>query len=67
MIELSDMSGKEFILNAELIYRIDKQYDTIITLTDSKKLMVRESPEEIVEKVKKYQQEIHSNWRFDSL
>lgn len=65
MIELSDMSGKEFILNANLIYRIDKQYDTIITLTDSKKLMVRESPEEVVARVKKYQQEIHSNWRFD--
>lgn len=65
MIELSDMAGKKFILNSDLIFRIDKQYDTIITLTDSKKLMVRESPSEIVEKVKKYQQQIHTNGRFD--
>lgn len=65
MIELSDLSGKKFILNCDLIYRIDKQYDTIITLIDSKKLMVRESPEEVVEKVTKYKQEIHLNWRLD--
>lgn len=65
MIELSDMSGEKFILNCDLIYRIDKQYDTIITLVDSKKLMVQESPEEVVKKVRIYKQEIHSNWRLD--
>lgn len=65
MIELTDMSGEKFILNCDLIYRIDKQYDTIITLIDSKKLMVRENPEQVVKKVKIYKQEIHSNWRLD--
>lgn len=65
MIQLRDMSGKMFVLNCDLIYRIDDQYDTIITLVDQKKLMVRESPEQVVEKVKKYKQEINSNWRLD--
>lgn len=65
MIQLHDVSGKDFYLNCELIYRVDDQYDTIITLIDQKKLMVRESPEEVVEKVKEYKREIHANWRQD--
>lgn len=65
MILLHDVSGKEFYLNCELIYRVDDQYDTIITLVDLKKLMVQESPEEVVEKVKEYKREIHENWRLD--
>lgn len=65
MIQLHDVSGKEFTLNCELIYRVDEQYDTIITLVDQKKLMVRESPAEVVEKVKAYKREIHANWRLD--
>lgn len=65
MIQLHDVSGKEFYLNCELIYRVDERYDTIITLIDQKKLMVRESPEEIVEKVKEYKRQIHENWRLD--
>lgn len=65
MIQLHDVSGKEFFLNCELIYRVDGQYDTIVTLIDQKKLMVQESPEEVVEKVKEYKREIHANWRLD--
>lgn len=65
MIQLHDVSGKEFYLNCELIYRVDDQYDTIITLVDLKKLMVQESPEEVVERVKEYKREIHENWRQD--
>lgn len=65
MIQLHDVSGKEFFLNCELIYRVDDQYDTIITLVDQRKLMVQETPEEVVEKVKEYKREIHANWRLD--
>lgn len=67
MIQLHDISGKAFILNCELIYRIDVQYDTVITLTDQKRIIVSESPAEIVEKVIEYKKEIHANWRKDNL
>lgn len=65
VIKLHDVSGKEFYLNCELIYRVDDQYDTIITLIDQKKLMVQETPEEVVNRVKEYKREIHANWGMD--
>ena len=51
MIKLKSIAGKEFYLNADLIYKIETNYDTIITLTDQTTIRVMESPEEIVEKV----------------
>lgn len=67
MIQLHNISGDIFYLNCDLIYRIDEQYDTVITLTDQKKLIVQEKPEQVVEKVIEYKQKIHSNWRSENL
>ena len=67
MIQIHNISGETFYLNCDLIYRIDEQYDTVITLTDQKKLIVQEKPEQVVEKVIEYKQEIHSNWRSENL
>lgn len=67
MIQLHNISGEVFYLNSDLIYRIDDQYDTVVTLMDQKKLIVQEKPEQIAEKVIEYKQEIHSKWRRDSL
>jgi len=67
LIQLHNISGETFYLNCDLIYRIDEQYDTVITLTDQKKLIVQEKPEQVVEKVIEYKQEIHSNWRSENL
>lgn len=66
MIQLHTVSGEPFLLNCDLIYRVDKQYDTVITLTNQKKLIVKEQPEKIIEKVIEYNQKIHSNWRNDN-
>lgn len=63
MIQLHTVSGKEFYLNCDLIYQMDHQYDTVITMTDTKKIIVRETPDEILEKVIEYKQKIHSKWR----
>lgn len=60
MIRLREISGKEFYLNNELIYRLDKDYDTIITLQDQKKIRVKEEPEEVVEKIIAFKRNIHS-------
>lgn len=67
LIQLHSISGDTFHLNCDLIYRIDTQYDTVITLTDSKKLIVKENPQEIVEKVIEYKQQIHTKWGRDKL
>lgn len=44
----------EFVLNAEIIETIEETPDTVITLTNGKKLIVEESIDEIVRRVMKY-------------
>lgn len=58
MIALTAVSGKEFYLNCDLIYRIDRSFDTIITLTDGKSLRVTETEKEIVERIIQYRRKI---------
>lgn len=65
MIELHNISGTSFHLNCDLIYRIDVNYDTIITLTNMQKLIVQETPNDVVEKVIEYRRKIHKKWSED--
>ena len=51
MIKLRTITGREFLLNNDLIYRVDVEYDTIITLINGKTLRVQDTTEEIEEKV----------------
>lgn len=60
MIILTSISGKEFCLNSELIYKIEEAPDTIITLTDGKTLRVRNNTQEIIDLIVKYKRRIHS-------
>lgn len=62
MIALTAVSGKEFYLNCELIYRVDRSFDTIITLTDGKTVRVTETEKEIVEKVIQYKRKIYNGF-----
>ncbi|MCR5175911.1 MAG: flagellar FlbD family protein [Anaerovibrio sp.] len=55
----SDKSKKgEFILNAEIIETIEETPDTVITLTNGKKLIVEEDMEDVVRMVMKYKRAI---------
>ncbi|MGI6383464.1 MAG: flagellar FlbD family protein [Tissierellaceae bacterium] len=58
MIILTSIKDEEFCLNADLIYRIDQAHDTIITLVDGKTLRVKDSTEEIVDKIVDYKRRI---------
>ena len=58
MVKLTSMNGKEFILNAEHIEKIEEVPETIITLTNAKKYIVLETPEEVIDKVIKYKNRI---------
>ena len=51
MIILSKLNGEEFVLNSDLIEMIMENPDTTILLTNGKHLIVRESKEEVVERV----------------
>ena len=58
MIKLRTITGKAFLLNHDLIYRVDVEYDTIITLTNGKTLRVQDTTEEIQEKVMACKREV---------
>ncbi len=54
MIKLSRINGKNFVVNSDLIEFIESTPDTVITLTTGKKIIVRESIDEVIEKIVKY-------------
>lgn len=60
MIELTKLNGKGFVLNAELIETVETTPDTVITLTTDKKLVVKESKNEIILKVLEYKAKVIS-------
>jgi len=60
MIKLTRTSGKEFVLNADLIVEVQETPDTVITLTNGKKLLVKDTADGIINKVVNYRQRIMS-------
>ena len=58
MIKLTGLNKKEFILNAEIIEKIEIVPETLITLINGKKYIVLETTEEVIERVLKYKKKI---------
>lgn len=57
MIKLTRFNGAEFVLNCELIETVDVTPDTVISTINGKKVLVKESVEEVVEKVIEYKRQ----------
>jgi flagellar protein FlbD len=57
-IHLTRLNKDDLIVNADLIEFIESTPDTVLTLLTGKKLMVRESPEEIMDKVIEYRHKV---------
>ena len=58
MIILHRINGEEFLLNSNHIEIIEEKPDTVITLTNEKKYLVKESINEIIEEIRIYQRSI---------
>jgi flagellar protein FlbD len=54
MISLTRLSGSVFVLNADLIERLDSTPDTVITLVDGKKYLVAESLPEVISLIRQF-------------
>ena len=54
MITLTRLSGSTFALNSDLIERVDSTPDTVITLVDGTKYVVREELREVVDAIREY-------------
>lgn len=58
MITLTRLNNKGFVLNAELIKTVEETPDTLITLTNGDRIMVRESAQDVVDKAIDYARQI---------
>lgn len=58
MIKVTRLNGVEYWLNPHLIEIIEQKPDTTITLSSGKKIVVKESPEEIIERIMEYRKKI---------
>ncbi len=54
MIELTRLNGNPMVLNSDLIKTAEASPDTMLTLINGEKLIVRESCEEIAERILAY-------------
>lgn len=56
MINLTRINRARLVLNSDLIEYIEKTPDTVVSLTNGLKLLVLESPDEIVDRVIEFRQ-----------
>lgn len=58
MIELTNLGGEKFVLNADYIETIESKPDTVIKLFNEKKYIVKESIDEVIQRVVEYKRKI---------
>ena len=66
MIELTKINDVKITLNADIIEVVEETPDTVISLTTGKKVIVKESRQEVTNLVISYKQEIFSKSNFKS-
>ena len=54
MVELTKYNEQKFLLNCDLIETIEETPDTVITLVNGKKIIVKENRMEIYDKIVNY-------------
>lgn len=59
MIRVTRLNSSPLILNSDLIEHIESTPDTVITLTTGQSLRVRESADEVVERIVTFRRAIH--------
>jgi len=58
MIELTRLNGKPMVLNSDLIKTAEASPDTMLTLINGEKLIVREGLEEVVDRTLAYRAQL---------
>lgn len=58
MIEITKLNGDRLLLNAELIETVEETPDTVISLTTGRKIIVKESRQDVKNLVKSYRKDI---------
>lgn len=58
MISVTRFDGSEFVINSDLIEIVEATPDTVITFAKDKKVVVRETPEEIIDLVIRFRHRV---------
>ena len=61
MIEVTKINGVKVLVNPDLIELVEETPDTVLTLTTGKKIIVKESRQEVKNLVKSYKRDIFTN------
>ncbi|HEX8815593.1 MAG TPA: flagellar FlbD family protein [Terriglobales bacterium] len=58
MIQLTRLNNSSLVVNSDLIKFVEQAPDTVITLLNGEKILVRESAEEVMAKVVQFRQKV---------
>ena len=61
MITLHRLNNSELVINCNLIESIEATPDTVITLQNDKKIIVKEKVDEIIKSIIEYQRKVFMN------
>ncbi len=61
MIELTRLNGTKILVNDQLIEVVEETPDTVISLVTGKKIIVKESRQEVKNLVKSYRKDIFAH------
>lgn len=66
MIEVTKLNGSRILINSDLIETVEETPDTLISFTTGKKLIVKETRQEIQKLVKLYKRGVFAPLNTDS-
>ena len=58
MIELTKLNGQKVLVNCDLIELVEETPDTVVSITTGRKIIVKESRQEVKNLVKSYRKDI---------
>lgn len=61
MIELTKLNDTKFTVNAEIIEMVEETPNTVVTLTTGKKMIVKETRQEVTDLVILYKRTIYAS------
>ncbi|MCR5107886.1 MAG: flagellar FlbD family protein [Lachnospiraceae bacterium] len=61
MIEVTRMNGVKILINPDQIETVEETPDTVITLMNGKKIIIKERRQEVKNLVKSFKRDIYAN------
>lgn len=61
MIEVTKMNGRKVLVNPDLIELVEETPDTVVLFTTGRKIIIKESRQEIKNLVKSYRKDIFAD------